>query len=487
MKKTIVILGVIVLITTILMRLHLSLIRYFDADEFAYMHWAWLLAQGKLPYRDFFFYSTPTYPLLLTPIFLFPAHENLLLITRLSQLIMTLLTGLIIYKISRTIVSSFAFCLMPYALFLVFPMILDKTTDIRPDTLMTLTYLVAVYLMITKGGEGRIFWAGFWAGLSLVIFPKMIFGLPALGFLLLTLRKWRLDKQSWAHTLKDVLKFCAGFSLPVLVLAGYLMTNGLMPQFITSITKYSVIVNSGKLPFNFLTGLSPWPLVYLDRGGISWPWMVNTILWLLSIPGLLILFKKNTRLAIFIVLYFTGGIVFLYLFPAPYIQYFIPLVPFISILAGLNYCQLPKIPGIQRIPGIDLLMIISSICLLLISFFEQYQVRVRAENTNREQLTVVRNVLIISQPSDTFYDMVGSYVFRPDGYFICCHPYAEFAPSLPVKIFSLRESLEKNKTKYLIMDRTGLLFWKPKIEDLEYLKDNFVASPYPKIYIPLLL
>jgi len=43
----------------LLARLYMAFTRYFDVDEFAHMHWAYLTTIGKLPYRDFFLLCHP--------------------------------------------------------------------------------------------------------------------------------------------------------------------------------------------------------------------------------------------------------------------------------------------------------------------------------------------------------------------------------------------------------------------------------------------
>lgn len=169
--------------------------------------------------------------------------------------------------------------------------------------------------------------------------------------------------------------------------------------------------------------------------------------------------------------FIAGNILFIALFPVPYVQYVLPLSVAASVLAA---------HGLQKTTtALNMIIIVTMIS----SFFLQYRQRTAPGAENREQLQVIRDILKISKPTDTVYDMVGSYVFRPDGYYICCHPYAEFADKLSHPPPSLRESLMAKNTRFLILDRTGQSLWKPKREDLDFLKTHYVPSPYPKIYI----
>jgi len=79
--------------------------------------------------------------------------------------------------------------------------------------------------------------------------------------------------------------------------------------------------------------------------------------------------------------------------------------------------------------------------------------------------------------------MTGSYVFRPDGYFLCCHPYAEFVDRLAIVPSTLRGSLVQRNTKFLVMDQKAYVFWLPKPEDLSFMLSHYVDSPYKKIYV----
>ena len=78
--------------------------------------------------------------------------------------------------------------------------------------------------------------------------------------------------------------------------------------------------------------------------------------------------------------------------------------------------------------------------------------------------------------------MVGSYVLRPDGYYICCNIYSQFSAGLSVKLPSLAQSLVAKQTKFIILDRAGKSLWLPLPNDLTFIQTNYLPSLYPKIY-----
>jgi hypothetical protein len=119
---------------------------------------------------------------------------------------------------------------------------------------------------------------------------------------------------------------------------------------------------------------------------------------------------------------------------------------------------------------------------LLISSYVQTKNRIRTDNLNSEQLKVLKDVTLFIPPNEPVYDGVGSYIFRPDGYFICCHRYEQFVDKLDTKFQSLKNHLIQSKTKYIILDQKGFVFWTTKPDDLVFIITHYLLSPYKKIY-----
>lgn len=456
----------IAIVAVFLMRLHLSLTRAFDPDEFAYLHWSYLLTIGKIPYRDFFYIIFPFYQFFLLPVFLIGQSVATVIAARIWQLALYVITALLIYRVSLSLFKKQMGALLSVLLFITFPMTLDKTIDIRPDMLM-----VAMLLLAMLSTNSLAF--GLFTGLSLVVHPKIIFAVPMLVYLVVT-----------ASKKPRIVPMVIGFLVPFLLFFLYLAYHQAIPAAYTSILRDSVVANTGKGHFSPFQALSPYPLVYVARGGISLPWLVNTALWITSGVGLIFLWIRNKRLGIAMVLYFVFGIGLLFVFPVPFLQYFIPLTAMASILAGYAINK--------NISVINFIIVIT----ILSSFFLQYRERVAPTASNSEQLQVLRDVLAVSRPDETFYDMVGSFIFRPDGYSICCHPYGEFinrlASSLPAEVpprgtkegpdLNLTKSLIRRQTKFLVLDRIGFVFWQTPTPDLSFLLSNYLPTKYNKIY-----
>src|ERR1051325_2332738 len=56
-------------VASYVLRLWFLKVRQFDPDEFEHLHAAWLIAQGNLPYVDFFEHHTPWFHFFLAPFF----------------------------------------------------------------------------------------------------------------------------------------------------------------------------------------------------------------------------------------------------------------------------------------------------------------------------------------------------------------------------------------------------------------------------------
>ncbi len=452
-------------------RIFLSLNRFIDPDEFAHMHWTYLISVGKLPYKDIFIYHVPLFQWVMTPIFFLSQSIMTLYLSRLFIFITLLILCYLIFSLARILTKSVYVAILSTLIFAAFPMTLDKTIDIRPDMLMVMFFLSSLLLILKTGNwsNKRLLLTGLLYGLSFLTFPKIIYALPCLIFLLLT-----ATKSGLSQIIKNFCIFFLGIAVPIFLFIIYLIFYHLTFDAYNSIYINSQTITKGIAPFSLILALTPWPLVYVSQGGVSFPWITNTLIWIFSILGLLISFLKNKKLFYICLFFLLGGLIFIYLFPVPYLQYFVPLSVFVSILAAYFILWLGNITKLK-----DILLIIISAS-LLVSFAIQFAPR--KNDNNHEQLQVISDVLKISEPNETFFDMVGSYVFRPDGFFICCHHYGEFADRLKFKVPSLEESLIRNHTKFLVMDRTALLFWQTPEPDLTFLKENYVPSSYPKIY-----
>ncbi len=430
-------------------RIHTALIRYFDNDEFSHMHWVWLMANGKIPYRDFFFYITPFFQWIQIPIFLLPPGGYVLLIARLSQLVTYLAVTFLIYMLSKKFADKTT-AILAAVIFLTFPMTFDKTIDIRPDTLMMLLYLIPVYLAINSKPltPFLLVLGGASISLGFLMLPKILFAIPALLYLFM------LTKQILRP--KNIALFLLGALIPAIILIVYLVSHGIMQDAFYAITRDSVAVNAGKSPFSPWKALSPWPLVYMAGGGPSLPWYVNTGIWITALAGLILYFIKKPAYGVFLPPLFRSRYPISLSFPCSVSAVFLSafrvcLISF-RILIYILYPRIGTSRGFtpcSEARKSDRCPVLRSTCSPFgYIVYPTVPTPVSPGMANTEQMSVISDLPMI-RSDEPVYDMVGSYVFRPDGYFICCHPYQEFVDHLSKKVPTLRESLVATKTKFI--------------------------------------
>jgi hypothetical protein len=495
MKRYVITAGFLIAIAfMLLLRLHLGIVRFFDPDEFAHIHWAWLIASGHAPYRDFFFYILPIFQWLLVPIFLFAPSVKLVMATRMVAFVIYVILLFVVYRITKQVTGRTNTSLLAMVLFAGFPMTIDKTIDVRPDTLMTLLYFFGVSRLLRRNplerkedaADADLFFASIAISLSMLVMLKIVFAIPAIIFLYIMKL---IDTKG-----KGILFIILGGIVPVLILVSILAHDNLIPLAYRALTVDAWVVNNGKEPFSLIATLSPWPLVYIARAGISVPWITNTVLWGCMVLGLCILIIKKRVPGFFSLLFLISSIAFLIKFPVPYVQYFIPVSVVASLGAAVAVIGLADTADAAvlwltkklRIPH---LMPVGSILMLLVagfvsySMYVQYTDRLGSQGSLHEQQTVISDILRITKPDEPVYDMNGSYVFRPDGYYICCHPYNEFLHRFTRYIGPLKKSLLQTKTKFLVMDQKGYVFWYPYPSDLAFMAANYTPSNYPKIYV----
>lgn len=446
----------ITLAITALLRFHMSIIRFFDPDEFAHLHWTYLLLQGDIPYKDIFIYHIPIFQLFLIPIIALPPSPTLLLVSRIVMFFLLGVLLLCIYILSVKITGNKRVGLLAALIASTFPIIFDKLIEIRPDTLMMVLLLTSILLVWKTKKHTSIFLSGMCFGLSILTLPKVLFALPAIVYLI-------------GFSIPALVPFFVGLFIPAGIFAIYLMYLGIAPLALHAILDLSRLILVERT-FSAWMGFIPWPSVYVDHGNISLPWIVSTGYWILGVIGLFYVWRISRRATVFFLLYFLFGLITLFQFPSPHTQYHIPLAILVSITAAVVINTLPKA------------LLALSLVTILISFGMQYHIRIKNDNTNYEQLAVISDMLNISKPDETVFDMVGSYVFRPDGFPICCHRYGAFLDKLNPPPPLLREELVVRKTKFIILDRSGFSLWVTPPDDLAFLAKSYLPSEYPKIY-----
>jgi 4-amino-4-deoxy-L-arabinose transferase-like glycosyltransferase len=475
------------LVLFLLGRLQIGFERFFDPDEMANANWAYLIFRGAIPYRDFFYFYTPVFHWLFSIVFILPEGPYLILVMRLliwcMYVTLTYVLYKIVYKISQKRILALCSCLI----FVIFPMTFDKTIDIRPDTLMTLLFFTGVYLLFIADRQDhkKFFIAGLLISASCLVLMKMIYAFPALIYLIFSTYR-RKHMPEFIH--RQLMPFIIGFIIPFILFIFYLFMNHAMliawDDIIRVLLMYNFYLGQS---FTLLDVLGPWPLIYLQNGGVSLPWVIQISIWTLGIFGIPIVIVQNRRFGIFITVFIVFTLAFLFLFERPFVQYFIPLSVIFSITSIYSLESIFNL--IKSLQGTILfrttllaIILIIFLGLLSKSFLLQYYERIVPTNT--EQLEVLKQVHEHIPKNEPAVDLVGSYVYRFNGFFYNFPLYASVIDKINPKAESLTESLIRTQTKYLVLDQKGYIFWTAKAGDIQFMLTHYLLSPWFKIYTP---
>ena len=317
--------------------LFLCFYRSWDADEFEHLQFAWLLSQGRTPYRDFFEHHTPVFHLLTAPYFdmIRDTGTGVLLIApfglRVLSTLFTAATALLVFAMTRRATGS-GTATMAVALFLSCSFVLEKGIEIRPDTLAALLLVVSAYavgrgLCEAPTTEERLAWgllSGLASGGTLMTSQKGIFavlGILAAAAVLGGRRHGR--GTTWAFLGVALLGMAAAI-LPVLWLFA---RRGALGEFF----HHNVVL------------VLLWPR---DFAGEGWRWLglalaKDTMFMGLAVLGLGLLGRRlrrrpHTGLGTIVVLTVVASAIGFVVLPIAQRQYLFMTAPFAAIAAAVG-------------------------------------------------------------------------------------------------------------------------------------------------------
>lgn len=310
--------------------------RSFDPDEFQHLHMAWCIAQGQVPYRDFFEHHTPLLHYLLAPWMRWCRPETdadaavaMVLAVRWVMLGFTvaiLAATVWIGTLWRDLRTGLAAAVILACT----PMFVEKSLEIRPDLPSTALWLTALGLILTalrRPRPGPWFLAGGLAyGLALMCTQKLLFAGPGLAVALLWFLVDPRQPGRWPRRLGACLWFALGAFLPLpAALAGF-ATAGAAGDFIHC---------------NFLINArweSTFPPAYLlQQLQEQNPAFRRLALAGFGLAALLTPFRRRLiqRGTPFLLLSAGALVGGLYLIPVPHRQYYLTFLPLGALFAAL--------------------------------------------------------------------------------------------------------------------------------------------------------
>lgn len=469
-KLPTIILGVLLLFL-LYWRWRVGLTRFFDVDEFSYLHWAANFARGERPYTDFFLFITPGFLWFFAPLIkLFSFQASVFLAARVVSFILFLgILGLLTILFGTT--RGWKWALIPAILLSFLPMPYDKFFEVRPDNLATILAFGGMVLEVLalrqkKKTMSLWFWSGFCYMASILVLVK------TLPFLLVG------AIFAWLHGNRKAFFF--GLFVPFGIFLLSLLTLGDLGKAWYSLVKLPFEANMVASYYIMEPHLYFFPTSsFYGAEGITLGLLLNHAIWFIGIimgvyrfltPFLTADGDRKKVLAESLV----GGIfllsVFGYVefFPLKHSQYLIPIALFIAYYsADMIAIVLSKV---EKILPVFVLLVIGG---YYISVATVQVNQIKLLWTNKTQLSQVDSLMKIVDPATEVLDLEGRMLFWKDAYYICCVPFGSFVPFLSQQPPLLRDVLEAKKIPYIFQGFSNRL---PLLsnEDQVYIRAHYV-------------
>ena len=387
-------------------------VRAFDPDEMQHLHSAWSIAQGQLPYRDYFDHHTPWLHYALAPLFLvFRAEQDFdeavraLMLARGCMWALTVCLLLATYALGRRFFGARAACYG--TLFLSNTvMFLAKTLEVRPDVPAALL-LVAALLVLHEGlgldvqerERSRLYcFAGLLLGAALMFTPKVAFALPG-ACLAVALRR---AGGSPRLALGRVGLLGVGVALPPLATAAYWAARGAFSAF-WHCTVY--------VPLHWQRGSGPQELIseLLRQDPVH-------ALGLLGVAASAVALVGGHFQGTLLCLPLLGLVVGVFWIPEIARQYLVLLLPLLALFSGRVFAALTEHVLVRLTTRAREATI--ALVLVALSAPSLSQQLASAEPSNEAFLSRLEFVLANSAPTETVLDgFSGLGVFRPHAYY----------------------------------------------------------------------
>jgi hypothetical protein len=361
--------------------LQIGLVRYFDVDEYAHLHWASHLFVGKLPFIDYLSFFAPAFHWFLAPIFLFGWGTTAPFITaRVVSWIVFVsicITSALLYHEIR---KNWLFATLTVLLLAWLPMPFDKYIEIRPDSLATLLTMLAILFQVYWMKQGKMrdaILTGVFYSLSLLVLAKMVPNIaigvgiallfafstgPAAGFLprkptrgpLLGSPSARVTR--FFETLLNIFKryikfnwpklkwFVIGLAIPLVLFGIWLLMLGNLPLVLYSLVKLPIEANKISKYFIMMPMLFFYPNgIFYGADGWNRILVTNHIVWIIGLffgtYRLFTPFNYGGRKSWLIELLVASQFIIQVLFyvgyvPLKHAQYLIPIGVFVAFFAA---------------------------------------------------------------------------------------------------------------------------------------------------------
>lgn len=249
------------------------------ADEFEHLHFAWLVGQGQVPYRDFFEHHHPLLWAALAPLAHWgPQSLDVALIARLLFVAVALLTAIGVGSIAARLHASStdgegsARAIGPWAAaaWLSLGPVQASIAQVRPDPWMVCALVWSLRLALGRGARSA-FSAGVLFSIAFLLLQKAVLFLPVL-----CLAAWLWPRP---ERVRRALHFFAGGAVPIALAALALAATGAFGAW----WDWAVVFNRTAPPLDgtwYLRGLWSWRKAASHANALALAIAAGAALWL---------------------------------------------------------------------------------------------------------------------------------------------------------------------------------------------------------------
>jgi 4-amino-4-deoxy-L-arabinose transferase-like glycosyltransferase len=198
-----------------------------DADESQHLQAAWLVAQGRVPFAEFWEHHSPLLHYLLAPLTrIFAESPAVYFAARTLMLAAAVVALGLVYRLGRRLSAGAALAAVALLAFL--PRFVALTVEVRPDGPALACSLAAILAIVRWRESGRAGWlwaAGLALGVAGAFTPKAAYQAPGFAAVVLVV-EWRRGPEPVGRILAGWARFAAGAAVPLLALFGALWVHG---------------------------------------------------------------------------------------------------------------------------------------------------------------------------------------------------------------------------------------------------------------------
>jgi len=446
-----------------------SIFKSLKSDEALIAYYALKILHGSILYRDLFEPKPPG--LFFIVALAFWIFGKNIIVPRIVSMFISCLTGLFLFLIGKKIRHTIT-GLIAALLFVVDPLAITYGIVIHAGSIMTFFMVISVYFyMLTDQRESGLlyFFVGMLIGVSALIKQPGILTLPII------LVHLYLTKNISKDFLKSIMWILCGVIIIILPFIIYFLITNALYQAI-----FAIIL------FNISPPVKMTPFAKVDTF-FKFVFLRNPLIWIIGGTGLILLCKFRKKWGVLIVSWFGMSFLLIVSLRTPWDHYYIQVIPPLCLSSSILLQELFSIQKTVKLPilKIDILKIGTCLLLLVTILYggitlytnPRYSTRLSCFSSELEgQYQVASYIVSNTAPEEKIFATHAAYYFLTDreaGY-----KFAHLA-STTIEAFGisdLPQSLEINKVRYLVLDKSARTFIFSKLTYIKFYGDEARAN-----------